>query len=77
VPPGGTPTNGLVAYATRRFGEHAEVWEANAAFIVRATNNHDRLVAALIDAKTRLRGAGLLGGDDDSVNYALTKLDAS
>lgn len=48
-------------------------WEANAAFIVRAANSHDELVAALADAQKRLRGAGMLGGDDDPVCAALAK----
>ena len=47
IPPGGTPTNGLVAYATRRFSEPKEIWEANAAFIVRACNSHEAMRAAL------------------------------
>ncbi len=47
IPPGGTPTNGLVAYATRRFSEPKEIWEANAAFIVRACNSHEAMRDAL------------------------------
>ena len=46
---------------------------ANAAHIVRAANSHDELVAALADAQKRLRGAGMLGGDDDPVCAALAK----
>lgn len=50
IPPGGTPTNGLVAYATRRFSEPKEIWEANAAFIVRACNSHEAMRDALKEA---------------------------
>jgi|HubBroStandDraft_3_1064219.scaffolds.fasta_scaffold135569_1 hypothetical protein len=47
IPKGGTPTNGMVAVAIRRFGAPLAVSEANAALIVRAVNNHADLVKAL------------------------------
>ena len=57
IPPGGTPTNGLVAYATRRFSEPKEIWEANAAFIVEACNSYDANRSRI--AELEVENAGL------------------
>ena len=45
--------------------------EANCNLIAAAPD----LLAALHDAQDRLRGAGMLGGDDDPVNAAIAKAD--
>lgn len=79
VSPGGTPTNGLVAVAVRRFGERKEVWEANAALIVRAVNAHDALVAALKEADDVLEDRRIteFGRPDMPVVEALAKIRAA
>ena len=49
---------------------------ANAAYIVRCVNAHDKLVAALKDAEMRLSGQGMLGSkDNDPVVAALDELE--
>ena len=50
TPKGGTPTNGMVAFVNRRLFETHSDCEARAAFIVRACNLHEPLVAALKEA---------------------------
>lgn len=48
--------------------------EADAAYIVKAVNNFYRLLEALGNAEIRLRGAGMLGGDDDPVVNTLAQI---
>lgn len=50
-------------------GPSEDEGEANARLIAAAPD----LLAALHDAQARLRGAGMLGGDDDPVNAAIAK----
>lgn len=79
VPVGGTPTNGLVAFATMFPTEvdakNSSRATANAAFIVKAVNAHDDLVAAV----TELRAAMVQYGMDvdegpNGVPYAHTEM---
>lgn len=59
-----------IADATVYHGRHGGAEEANAAFIVRAVNAHDDLVAALRKARNAISEEVLAAGDEDHPTIA-------
>lgn len=68
-------TSYSLSFPVLRITEYVADPEQGAKDVAAALNREPAMIAALEDARSRLRGAGMLGGDDDPVNVALAMVE--